>query len=223
MPAVEEPGPVESGVDPSRPEPPVDPDIAITELYAAHWHRLVRLAWLLLHDQLAAEDVVQDAFVATHRHWSMIRDTGRAVGYLQVAVVNGCRSVQRHGVVVDRENARQAAAADARTRSGLAGAETQVLHTGERDDLMAVLRSLPHRQREVLVLRYYADLSEIQISAVLEISTGSVKAHAHRGLTTLRERMARPPAVTDTPRSSASPDGPERPGSPEPPDPTEQP
>jgi RNA polymerase sigma-70 factor (sigma-E family) len=217
MPAVEEPGPVESGADPPRPQPPVDPDIAITELYAAHWHRLVRLAWLLLHDQLAAEDVVQDAFVATHRHWSMIRDTGRAVGYLQVAVVNGCRSVQRHGAVVDRENARQASAADAPARSSLDSAETQVLHTSERDGLMTVLRSLPHRQREVLVLRYYADLSEVQIATALEISTGSVKAHAHRGLMTLRERMARPPTVADTPRPSASPDAPE------PPDPTEQP
>ena len=74
---------------------PDDPDRAITELYAAHWHRLVRLAWLLLHDQGAAEDAVQDAFVATHRNWRSIRQTGGAVGYLQTAVVNTCRSVQR--------------------------------------------------------------------------------------------------------------------------------
>ena len=67
---------------------PDDPDRAITELYAAHWHRLVRLAWLLLHDQAAAEDAVQDAFVATDRNWRSIRQTGGAVGYLQTAVVN---------------------------------------------------------------------------------------------------------------------------------------
>ena len=87
-----------------RHELPVDPDVAISELYRAHWHRLVRLAWLLLRDQLAAEDVVQDAFVATHRRWDSIREGGRVVGYLHTAVVNGCRSVQRHNVVVDRVN-----------------------------------------------------------------------------------------------------------------------
>ena len=59
--------------DPGSSELPTDADVAITELYGAHWHRLVRLAWLLLRDQLAAEDVVQDAFVATHRSWASER------------------------------------------------------------------------------------------------------------------------------------------------------
>ena len=168
---------------------PADPDVAITELYHAHWHRLVRLAWLLLRDQLAAEDVVQDAFVATHRSWASIRDTGRVVGYLQTAVVNGCRSVQRHSVVVDRQTARDAGAADAPGRGSLDSAEAHVLHSAERDTLMDALRTLPARQREVLVLRYYSDLSEAQIAQILEISPGAVKTHAHRGLTALRQTI----------------------------------
>jgi RNA polymerase sigma-70 factor (sigma-E family) len=168
---------------------PSDPDVAITELYHAHWHRLVRLAWLLLRDQLAAEDVVQDAFVATHRSWASIRDGGRVVGYLQTAVVNGCRSVQRHNVVVDRQNARDAAAADAPGRGTLGSAETQVLRGAERDTVLDALRTLPTRQREVLVLRYYAGLSEAQIAQSLEISPGAVKTHAHRGLTALRQTI----------------------------------
>src|SRR6187200_3171813 len=114
-------------------ELPLDLDVASGELYRAHWHRLVRLAWLLLRDQLAAEDVVQDAFVATHRSWSAIRDGGRVVGYLQTAVVNGCRSVQRHNVVVDRQNLRDAAAADAPGRGSHGSAETHVLHSADRD------------------------------------------------------------------------------------------
>ena len=177
------------GARPVRAELPTDPDVAVTELYRAHWHRLVRLAWLLLRDQLAAEDVVQDAFVATHRSWSAIRDGGRVVGYLQTAVVNGCRSVQRHNVVVDRHNLRDAAAADAPGRGSHGSAETHVLHSADRDAVLDALRTLPSRQREVLVLRYYSDLSEAQIAHALEISPGAVKTHAHRGLTALRRTI----------------------------------
>ncbi|MDN5789913.1 MAG: SigE family RNA polymerase sigma factor [Micrococcales bacterium] len=173
---------------PSR-ELPSDPDEAIRALYAGHWHRLVRLAWLLLHDQLAAEDAVQDAYVATHRNWNSIRDTGRAVGYLQTAVVNACRSAQRHNIVVDRQNARDVAAADAPGRGSLDSAEAHVLRAAERDAMIDHLRELPPRQREVLVLRYFADLSEAQIAHTLDIAPGSVKAHAHRGLNALRKTM----------------------------------
>lgn len=183
-------------------------DRAIADLYAAHWQRLVRLAWLLLRDQLAAEDVVQDAFVATHRHWSSIRDSGRVVGYLQTAVVNGCRSVQRHSIVVDRENAREAAAAGATGLGVHASAEAEVIGADERDTMMRTLAGLPRRQREVLVLRYYADLSEAQIAQALEISVGSVKAHAHRGLAALRSSM---PAHPDGSRPVSRAAGPTRP------------
>jgi RNA polymerase sigma-70 factor (sigma-E family) len=168
---------------------PVDPDVAIGELYRAHWHRLVRLAWLLLRDQLAAEDVVQDAFVATHRRWASIREGGRVVGYLHTSVVNGCRSVQRHNVVVDRFNTATAGSADAPGRESVGSAEAAALHSTEHEAMMRVLAGLPARQREVLVLRYYADLSEAQIAAALDISPGAVKSHAHRGLLTLRATM----------------------------------
>ena len=114
---------------------------------------------------------------------------GRVVGYLQTAVVNGCRSVQRHNVVVDRQNVREAAAADAPGRGSHGSTETQVLRTAERDAVMDALRTLPARQREVLVLRYYSDLSEAQIAHALEISPGAVKTHAHRGLTALRRTI----------------------------------
>ena len=180
------------GDDPGRnsdPGLPADPDVAITELYHAHWHRLVRLAWLLLRNQLVAEDVVQDAFVATHRHWSSIREAGRVVGYLQTAVVNGCRSVQRHQLVVDRQNVRDASAADAPGRGAQGSAETEALGTARRDAMIEALRDLPERQREVLVLRYYSDLSEAQIAQTLDISPGAVKTHAHRGLSALRNTI----------------------------------
>ena len=71
-------------------------DEAIADLYAAHWTGLVRLAWLLLRDDLAAEEVVQDAFIAVHRRWDTIRDHQAAAAYLRRAVVNGARSGLRH-------------------------------------------------------------------------------------------------------------------------------
>ena len=67
-------------------------DAAVAELYAAHWAGLVRLAWLLLHDDQGAEEVVQDAFIAVHRRWGSLRSTDRAAAYLRRSVVNGARS-----------------------------------------------------------------------------------------------------------------------------------
>lgn len=166
-----------------------DADRAITQLYAAHWARLVRLAWLLVRDQSVAEDAVQDAFVATHGRWDSVRDSGRVVSYLQTAVVNRCRSLGRHAVVVDRQNRIDAAAADAPGRGSHDSAESLALASVERESILDALGRLPQRQREVLVLRYYEDLSEAQIAHVLDISQGSVKTHAHRALTTLRTTM----------------------------------
>lgn len=176
---------------PIRARPPSldDADRAVAQLYAAHWARLVRLAWLLVRDQSVAEDAVQDAFVATHRRWDSIRDSGRVVSYLQTAVVNRCRSLQRHAVVVDRQHRADAAAADVPGRGSHDSAETVALASVERRTILDVLDQLPQRQREVLVLRYYEDLSEAQIAHVLDISPGSVKAHAHRALSTLRATM----------------------------------
>jgi RNA polymerase sigma-70 factor (sigma-E family) len=164
-------------------------DEAISLLYAAHWHPLVRLAWLLLHDQGTAEDVVQDAFIATYRNYDRIRDPGAAVGYLRRAVVNGARSVHRHEVVVRRELIAEASRADAVDRAAAASAEAEALrHLGD-GAMLAALRRLPDRQREVLVLRYFADWSEAAIADALGIAPGSVKAHAHRGLAALRTRL----------------------------------
>ena len=68
-------------------------------------------------------------------------------------------------------------------------AESGALHALERQHVMAALRGLPHRQREVLVLRYYADMSEAQIADAMGISPGAVKSHASRGIAALRESM----------------------------------
>ena len=166
---------------------------ALTELYAAHWTSLVRLAWLLVHDQQVAEDAVQDAFVAMHARWHQLRSEDAALAYLRRSVVNASRSVLRHRGVEDRHLAREAAAPSTPWRATDPSAEDRALAHAEGDHLVAQLRELPHRQREVLVLRYYLDLPEAQIADALGVSPGSVKTHAHRGLAALRTRMESKP------------------------------
>ena len=161
-------------------------DVAVTELYAAHWQPLVRLAWLLLHDAGEAEEVVQDAFVALHGHWTTLRDPAAAAAYLRRSVLNGARSALRHRGVEERWAASvRGGPDDPAVRTG-ASAEDAAVADISRETVLAALARLPARQREVLVLRYYLDLGEAQIADALDISPGSVKTHASRGLAALR-------------------------------------
>ena len=164
-------------------------DVAIAELYAAHWTGLVRLAWLLLRDDQGAEEVVQDAFIAVHRRWESLRSHESATAYLRRAVVNGARSGLRHRGVEERYLERERRESTAHGRHTAASAEQHALDDETTTTMIGALGRLPQRQREVLTMRYYLDLSEAEIADALGISPGSVKAHAHRGLASLRDRM----------------------------------
>ena len=158
-----------------------DADEAVTQLYALHYGSLVRTASFLVRHSGEAEEIVQDSFVAMHRKWRTLRDTDRAVGYLRKTVVNRARSAQRHHQVVDKHLPRQV--------NATASAEDVAVGAESRSVVMAALHQLPVRQREVLVLRYYSDLSEADIAATLGISRGAVKSHASRGLNSLRTQL----------------------------------
>lgn len=160
---------------------PRDADEAVVVLYAAHWHALVRLATLLTRDASVAEELVQDAFVALHRRWPTLADPAAAHGYLRTTVVNNARSILRHRDVEERY--RQPAPPEP------AGPEERAVQSTEDARVLAALRTLSRRQQEVLVLRYYADLSEQDIAQTLGLSKGAVKSHAHRGLAALREAL----------------------------------
>jgi RNA polymerase sigma-70 factor (sigma-E family) len=164
-------------------------DSALTDLYAAHWHSLVRLSWLLVRDQHVAEETVQDAFVAMHAHWSQLRDHDRALAYLRRCVVNSSRSVLRHKIVEDRYLRAETSARTAHGMTTEPSAEARAVEHAAGERMVAALGRLPRRQREVLTLRYYVDLSEVQIADALSISPGSVKAHASRGLAALRSDL----------------------------------
>ncbi|NYG55531.1 SigE family RNA polymerase sigma factor [Nocardioides perillae] len=161
-------------------------DQALVELYAAHWARLVRLAVLLVHDRTAAEDVVQDAFLATHARWDRLRDHDRAAAYLRQAVVNRARSELRHRGVVRRHEEREAAA----PHPAAPGSDTSALDADRRAAVLDALRQLPGRQREVVVLRHYLQLSEAEVADTLGLSRGAVKSHTSRASARLRTILA---------------------------------
>lgn len=158
-------------------------DEAVVELYRTHYAGLVRLSAMLLGETGAAEEVVQDAFVAMHGTWNRLRDPDNALAYLRQAVVNRSRSKLRHRVVVDKHRPEPP--------PDVPSAEHFAVAAVERAEVMTALRALPRRQRETLVLRYYSDLSEAQIAEALGISQGAVKSHAFRGLAALRSVLGR--------------------------------
>jgi RNA polymerase sigma-70 factor (sigma-E family) len=155
-----------------------DADRAVTAIYSTHYRSLVRLAALLVRDIATAEEVVQDSFVAMHDAWRRLRDSDKALSYLRQSVVNRSRSVLRHRVVVDKNAPKPA--------PDMPSAEQGAIASLERTAVISALRTLPPRQREALVLKFYADLSEAQIASAMGISRGAVKSHTARAMMSLR-------------------------------------
>ena len=152
-------------------------DQAVTILYSKCYRQLVRLVALLVDDVASAEEIVQDAFVAMHGEWSRLNDTGMAVTYLRRAVVNRTRSVLRHRPVIKRNFPKPPVIPDAGQ-----SADSKL----ERSAVITALRSLPLHQREAIVLRYYADLSEEEIAKAMGISRRAVRSQTAYGMASLR-------------------------------------
>jgi RNA polymerase sigma-70 factor (sigma-E family) len=165
-----------AGADTSR-------DVELGVLYAAHYGDLVRLAALLLGNASRAEDVAQDAFVKVATRPVRLRDPDLALGYLRSTVINDCRSQHRRRVMIARHQSRLTAVRDE------VSAEQAALNAFERDELVALLRALPARRREVVVLRHYCDMSELAVAELLGISVGTVKSTASRGIADLVAAM----------------------------------
>jgi RNA polymerase sigma-70 factor (sigma-E family) len=175
----QEPGAVPSPAAEARADQ--NAERVVTDLYAAHYQALVRLASLLIGDSAVAEEVVQESFIAMHRSWRRLADRDRAISYLRQSVVNRSRSVLRHRVVADKLALMLAPATPDVTE--------QVISQLERSALVSALRSLPARQREVLILRYYVGLSEVQIASAMGISPRAVEAHTARAISSLRAKL----------------------------------
>jgi len=161
--------------DPARPRLELGPD-SFAELYHAEFARLVRLATLLTGRAEAARDVVQDAFVGLHVKWGSVADPE---AYVRRSVVNGCRSHHRRAAR-DADKARRAAA------GGDTDANLGVDHT------LATLAALSHRERAVVVLKFYERRSEAEIAALVGCRPGSVGPTVGRALAKLRDLQGDP-------------------------------
>ncbi|MFD7614447.1 SigE family RNA polymerase sigma factor [Streptomyces sp. NPDC059828] len=156
----------------------------LTETYRAHYRSLLGLAALLLDDTASCEDVVQEAFIRVHSARSRVRDQEKTLAYLRQTVVNLSRSALRRRILGLKLLTKP--------MPDMASAEEGAYDQLERDALIKAMRGLQRRQREVLVLRYFADMTEAQVAETLGISLGSVKAYGSRGIAALRVAMGAP-------------------------------
>ena len=159
-------------------EPPAD---GVDELYREQAVGMIRLALLLTGDRATAEDVVQDAFLGLYRAWDRVRDPDAVLGYLRTAVVNGARSVHR-----SRGRARLLRV---QHDPPVWSAEAAVMDGEDRRAVLTAIATLPQRQREVLALKYYLDLSERDVAAIMRVSRGTVASASYRALAALARRL----------------------------------
>jgi RNA polymerase sigma-70 factor (sigma-E family) len=157
-----------------------DAAAAVGALYQATAVRLIRLAYVILGDRHAAEDVVQEAFCNLFRRWDSLSHVDGAEYYVRVSVLNACRSVLRRRAV--------------RSRLVLyelpePSAEAAVLGGEERAELIRAVDRLPRRQRETLVLRYYLDLPDEEIATLMGVGPSTVRSTTHRALGTLARKL----------------------------------
>ena len=141
------------------------------DLYRTEYVPMVKLARGLVDSSERAEEIVQDAFAKVFERWNRLNEPG---GYLRVTVINGARSELRKREVSRRFGLTRRAEATA---------------TEERDYLIDALDQLPAKQKTVLVLRFFADMSEKEISDTLSIRPGTVKSTTSRGLARLRKAL----------------------------------
>ena len=164
-----------------RDEP--DAGAALTDLYRLHALPLIRLAYVMLGDRQAAEDVVQDAFAGLYRRWGRLADQTKALQYLRSSVLNGCRTViRRHRPVLELLDPGLAPADVSAETAMLAGEQQRVL--------MRAIRRLPGRQREALVLRFYLDAPDAEIARLMGIRESTVRSTTHRAIAALGRLLA---------------------------------
>jgi RNA polymerase sigma-70 factor (sigma-E family) len=151
---------------------------------------LLRTAYLISWDAREAEDLVQECLLKVARRWGRIGGMEQPLAYtrrvlIHLALRETGRRARRRAELAAQANELGAHAA------GLAGLET-------REELLGALAALPPRQRAVIVLRYFLDLTEVETATALGCSTGTVKSNASKALAHLRESFIPAPAPTET-------------------------
>ena len=155
---------------------------SLAEVVEAEWAGMVRLAVLLVGDVASAEDIVQECCERLLRAKPDLADRDHLIAYLRRSVVNRSRSARR------REGTARRYLGFLRPKHAPA-ADQELLARQDQREILDALATLPVRQREVLVLRYWSLLSEAEIAATLDIPAGTVKSATHRALQALRHTL----------------------------------
>lgn len=153
--------------------PPTDEEFA--ELVHACWASLYRTAYLMLGDAAEAEDLVQTALAKTYANWRRVRSVDAAPGYARTTLVNTAASWFR------KKGWR-----NERPTEVLPETLVHEPDLSDRHTVVDALGTLPPRQRAVVVLRYYEDLSVAQVASALGVTEGTVKSQTSEALTKLR-------------------------------------
>jgi len=152
---------------------------------------LLRFAYVLTGDRGLAEDLVQEALVKVYRRWDRVWAADQPEAYVRRIVVNEATNWRRR---------RRNSETPAPVPEGVVGDGVETL--AERDLVMRALGRLPSRQRAVLALRFYEDLSEAQIAEVLGCAPGTVRSLTNRALTALRAQPGLSHTLDQTPSIS---------------------
>ena len=160
------------------------------EYVAAMSGRLFTLALLLTaHRRAEAEDLLQDSLERAYRRWNQIIRKGRPDAYVRQVMINAAVDRWRR----ERRRREEPLVIDTADRA----AGDQVGDVADRDLLLRALAGLAPRQRAVLVLRYFEDLTETETAAVLGCTVGAVKSQASRALARLRDLTPSPCAADE--------------------------
>jgi RNA polymerase sigma-70 factor (sigma-E family) len=150
------------------------------EFVAARWTSLYRLAYLLTASPTAAEDVLQTTFEKAYGSWSRISRMDFPEAYVRRMLANALVSSRRRAWLREVPS-------DSMPEAAEAAIEVGVL---DRSLLWPLVCALPVRQRAVIVLRYYEDLTEAQIADVLGCAPGTVKSQTSAAMKALRRALA---------------------------------
>ncbi|MGE3379007.1 MAG: SigE family RNA polymerase sigma factor [Nocardioides sp.] len=146
---------------------------------AARQGALLRTAYLLTGDLASAEDLVQTAFAKLYLSWDKVQNRESLDGYVRRIMINEHNSLWRRAW---KRNEVTTAAMPERSAD-------DEYDDGRVAAVWELVRTLPRKQRAVIVLRYYEQLSEAEIATALGVSTGTVKSQASRALAALRQRV----------------------------------
>ncbi|MGN6250553.1 MAG: SigE family RNA polymerase sigma factor [Marmoricola sp.] len=144
---------------------------------------LHRVAFLISGDEHTADDLTQATLAKLYLSWDRIQDHGRLDAYARRTLLNEHRSGWR------RPFRRREVSVDRLPEGGRYGEHHDDQHDGVHDELWAGVRELPERQRAVLVLRYYEELTEAETAAALGVSVGTVKSQCSKALARLRHDL----------------------------------